>query len=259
MSWWDLAGSGVTSAPSRVDSRRFGLEVLRTLVGDGETDDREVARTILADIARHEPDITIARWPARLTRVASQLTLSGVRVVPADLLVYWRTAVRQDVMEIDPAVSLLADVPDLADQFPAAVRATFAGYRHHYSASTVFPDSATLDGYVEWASTVAVGTPERCVVATDGSRLMAFATVRLAPEGDVAEVELAGTVPGNEGKGWYSRLLRGALHTIADSGATELVISTQGWNVAVQSAWASIGLRPMAAFITAHLTVGPPD
>jgi hypothetical protein len=39
----------------------------------------------------------------------------------------------------------------------------------------------------------------------------------------------------------------------ADTGVSQVLISTQGHNVRVQRAWSRYGLEPVATFVTVHL------
>ena len=256
MSWDDLRGLGVDAAPSVHDSRRFGLDVLRIVVRDEERDGSAAAARIVELIHQHRPDVAVVRWPARLLSVAGLLAEARLGVTPADTLLYWAGGADSSV----PAdrLATLASEPRLVALLPDAVRETFRGYGNHYAASPVFPAEEVLAGYVEWATRTAAENPANCLVVVRDGEIAAFATTSTLRDGVSIEVDLAGTVPRHRGEGCYSRLFRGLLAQVAspaDVAPARLLISTQAWNTAVQSLWVGAGLRPMAAYTTAHVTI----
>lgn len=254
MSWDDLRGHGVDATPGVHDSRRFGLDVLRVVVRDEERDGSAAAARIVELMDHHRPDVAVVRWPARLSSVAGSLAGVRLAVTYADTLQYWAGSAGRS----EPAnrVTTLASEPGLVGQLPDAVRETFRDYDNHYRASVVFPAPDVLDGYVEWAARTAADDPAHCLVVVRQGQIAAFATTSILSDGSV-EVDLAGTVPRFRGEGCYARLLRGVREQAAASAGVapaRLLISTQAWNTAVQALWADAGLRPIAAFTTAHVT-----
>ena len=64
------------------------------------------------------------------------------------------------------------------------------------------------------------------------------------------EIELAGVVPAEQGRGRYGHLLA----AVEDASTSKrLVISTQGHNTGVQRAWARYGFEPVHTLLTVHL------
>jgi ribosomal protein S18 acetylase RimI-like enzyme len=254
MSWDDLRGLGVAVAESHVDSGRFGVRVGRAVARWKELDQAYVATELTAGLHALRPDIAVARWPAHLTAVAGRLADSGTALVPADTLVYWSapTAVVRANVPI-PAWMSLASTPVGRGDVEAMVRATFADYPTHYSASALFDARRVLSGYVDWAGRLASDSPENCVtVLGDHDELMALATTQVVDDSHSLEVLLAGTAPAHRGQGVYRRLCAGVAARAAQLGCRDVVISTQASNIAVQRAWTSLGLRPFAAFTTVH-------
>lgn len=258
MSWDDLEAPGVRSRESAVDSRRFGIPVARVQVGRDTTDD-EAVEGILTDLDRLRPEVAVARWPADRVGLAGALDRRGLRVVPADTLLYWGTDltgradepddVRTGTVSLDRAPQLAPAVGDL-------VAASFVDYPTHYLASPEFAPDLVLAGYVEWASRTAREHPQEVLLRLVDGVPAAVATTARVQDGRSTEVLLAGTRPDHRGRGVYAALLASVLAAATDRGEERVVISTQASNTTVQRAWCRAGLRPLAAWTTVHLRRG---
>ncbi len=255
MSWDDLRGVGVAAAASPYDTARFGIRTARVVVRDGERDVTGAATEIASHLSRLDPEVAIVRWPAPMVGLGQALAANGWRVHPADTLLYWSTPVREGLARAGELTSV-ADEPGLAIKLPGLVRDVFANYPNHYLASSQFKARDVLDGYVEWATRAAEESPALCFLLVSGGDVVSFAATRLLMDGSL-EVELAGTVAHQRNSGHYRALMYGLLGEAAAVGAPHLLISTQAGNTAVQSAWASQGLRPLSAFTTVHLWPTP--
>jgi len=250
MSWDDLRGRGVIAGVNRYDTARFGIRTARVVVRQDEGDVIGAAAEIASHLSRIDPEVAIIRWPAALVELGQVVAGAGWRIHPADTLVYWSVPVRRGRAPEGDLTSP-ADQPGLAVRLPGLVRDVFANYPNHYLASTQFDPRAVLDGYVEWATRTAEESPARCFLLVRGGEVVSFATTVLLTDGSL-EVELAGTAAHQRNSGHYRALMHGLLGEAAAIGAPRLLISTQAGNTAVQSAWASLGLRPLSAFTTVH-------
>lgn len=256
MSWDDLAGSGVSTSASEVDTRRFGFPVARVLVGR-DTTDADAATRIIEDLGRLEPEVAVARWPADRVRLAGELVRRGLRVLPADTLVYWAgpAGAPADGPAAAEAVTLSAS-PHLVPVVESLVAATFADYPTHYLASSDFRPELVLAGYVDWAARSARERPEDVLLRLVEGVPVAVATTARVDAGRATEVLLAGTHPDHRGRGVYGELLAGVLAGARAAGREQVVISTQASNTAVQRVWCRLGLRPVSAWTTVHLRRG---
>ncbi len=252
MSWDDLSGEGVTVSASPHDSARFGLTVIRVVVGSHVRDMHAAVEVVLDAVSRPDVDLAVVRWPAALTALGAHVVAAGPSVVPADTLVYWAggsISALEDSLQVAP----LSDVPAELAALEQLVRATFDRYVSHYAASPDLDPEGVTEGYVEWALRTAADDPSRTWVAREDDRLLAFATTRTLAEPRDVEVELAGTSPTHRGRGIYTSLLTGMLARLPEQGHDRLLISTQAGNVGVQRLWAGAGLLPLGAFTTVHV------
>jgi GNAT superfamily N-acetyltransferase len=258
MSWDDLDRPGVSGRPSELDTARFGRRVARITVGPDQTDPGRAADEVASMFRAMGPDVAVVRWPAGLVALGAHLVHRGLRVVPADVLVYWEARLPAGPLPEGIAVDVLGDVPGFAATLPRLARDVFEGYDSHYSAALDLDQEAVLEGYVDWATRTSRVRPEDTFVAHEAGEALAFATTARLEDGTTVEVELAGTTPASRGRGVYSRLMSAVMATAAARGAERLVISTQASNTAVQRSWARLGLLPAAAFTTVHLRAEAP-
>lgn len=253
MSWDDLDRPGVTGRPSELDTARFGRRVARITVGPDRTDPAGAADEVVSMFLAMGPDLAVVRWPAGLTALGAHLVHRGLRVVPADVLVYWEVRLPAGPPPDGIAVDVLSDVPSFAATLPQLAHDVFEGYDSHYSAALDVDPEAVLAGYVDWATRTSAARPDDTFVAHEAGGPLAFATTARLEDGATVEVELAGTAPGSRSRGVYSRLLGAVMAKATERGAGRLVISTQASNTAVQRTWARLGLLPAAAYTTVHV------
>ncbi len=249
MSWEALFGdSAPVLAPSAVESARFGLDVERLLVPDAST---IATDEIVGLVAPSAADVVVLRYPASRIDVFGALLRTGRHVLFADQLAYWRLPTgtgRTPSPRADLTVDGVGtgDVDALVDDLVADI---FAGYGNHYLADPVFDPGLALAGYQEWARTSAAAGGG-LVLRRDG---IPVALATTGSEGDHVEIELAGVLAAEQGRGLYPHLLAGVEERAAGSGAVAVVISTQAHNTGVQRAWARYGFEPVATFTTVHV------
>lgn len=257
MAWDQLARPGSTLDESPLESARFGLDVARLTVGQGELDRKGLLEAVEASGAQ----VVVVRYDSRRQDVAA-LVASGRRaVIQTGALTYWEIALADRLrtspvegMRVDTAATLFgAAGADPADVVRTVVRSSFADYGNHYTADPLLDRSAALAGYEDWAVRTLADDPGRVLVMAQAGRPAGAATVEMSANGADVEVLLAGLVPSAQGRGLYPHLLGACADVGASRGATRLVISTQVHNTRVQRSWARQGLRPFAAVETLHL------
>lgn len=248
MSWAELVDGGSASLrASPLETDRFGVGVDRLTVPRGSSTE---AGEILELIGSSTADVVVMRYPADRVELFARLVAGGRRtVLLADTLVYWRLAVGAGARpEPDPELDVAP-----RDLDPATVRELvadmFAGYSNHYRANPLFDVARAPAGYQEWALRSATTAPP-VVVSRHGAPIALATTDRTE---DVVEIELAGVVAAEQGRGVYGHLLAGVEDLAARESHGAVVISTQGHNTGVQRAWARYRFEPVATFVTVHL------
>lgn len=226
---------------SESESARFGLRIARW----NPSDPSDIASVPADGLAGF--DVVILRRPAGWVEGAvALLGFDGFAAIHADTLVYWAW--------IDRGGRLPSTVGSIVHRSSPArldglVREVFSGYQNHYAANPLLGRAEALDGYVEWA--VATGTDNGYVTVDDEAGPIGFAVVDWSC--DPPDVRLAGLCVRARGAGRYRDLVLAAMSQSRELGHTELRISTQAQNIAVQRTWASLGWNPIDAFDTTHL------
>lgn len=230
-----------------LDSRRFGINVLRGTIDSGAHSD-----DIIEEIDASDADLVIFRVPAGCTEVPTGLQRRGNVVIHADTLVYYG-------MELDreSAPPAEAKVQRAVDAHRGALahiaECSFSNYRAHYAANPLLNRDLVLSGYVEWALS-RLGQDrdgEATWVVIEEGKVAGFATCDVS--GDSVEIILNAVHPDFERRGLYGMLLRHIQHHYALQAVRQLVISTQIWNFTVQRQWSRNGLQLQRAFDTYHM------
>jgi ribosomal protein S18 acetylase RimI-like enzyme len=231
---------------SEVETKRFGFSFGRCSVPiSSGVKPAEIARAIES----RDADITVLRYPADRVTWFDQLARElGNRVlIHADNLVYWGLAVGNG-RQPDEIEGIHTAEPADSEMIGDLTTAIFDGYSGHYTANPLLSASAADAGYRDWA----MRTPLRdAVMLYDGGSPIGMATTQPGP--DHVEILLAGVIPTHQGIGRYHHLLQGVENRARHSSTSEVVISTQAHNIAVQRSWARYGFLPMISINTLHV------
>lgn len=260
MGFVDYQNAQINSAPSPVESSRFGYATDRINVGALVQSTNSLAASVQATIEASNATIKIVRYPSELVSLFRDLHLEGTHLYPGGSLLYWES----------PPLSLVSDEGDEGTrEVPAAHRNdfaaviakvledSFAGYINHYSANPLIPHGAVVDGYLEWAQRTMADPANRVFVAmSDRDDVVGVAVIAVA--GRVWEIELASISTAAQRQGKYLTLIGRVLASAKMEGAERVVISTQSHNIGVQRAWSRLGFRPLASIDTVHLVTDPP-
>ena len=240
---------------SEVETVRFGLSVGRLLVPlDSRLTDRQISNLC----GESACDLVIVRASTRRTELFQTLVAEkNRRVLHADTLRYFSWALEH--AEESGTKSTPPWVIDSTSSFEAVqvlVRDSFIGYRNHYSENPRLSESATLDGYLEWARTAMGSDTSRTFVARDpeSGRAVGFVLANLDMESQSAEILLNGVTSEFRRRGVYRACIVGAAQTMMQvDGVKRIVISTQSSNIPVIEAWRSLGLQPWFSINTFHV------
>ncbi|MGJ3239763.1 MAG: GNAT family N-acetyltransferase [Anaerolineae bacterium] len=232
---------------SEADHRRFSTITAKA---------SEISATDLStlDAFCHENAVrlSITRVNANDLRVVQALESDGYRLM--DTLTYYAFKFGKKPIPEDTSghVLRLAQADDI-DPVTAIAEASFKGYYGHYHADPRLPDEQCDAVYVDWA-TRSVKSPEMAdavfVVARDG-QLDGFATLRRNNE-EEGEGVLFGVAPHAQGQGIYKAMMIRGMQWCQQQGVTQMIVSTQITNIAVQKVWARLGFEMNRAYYTLH-------
>jgi GNAT superfamily N-acetyltransferase len=245
MSWYDaVAATALVAGPSPYDAERFGVSVDRIAVSASAG---TPLAEVLAAVTESTADVVILRYPAREVSWFAALAVGSRTALLADSLSYWSLRVG-DGRRPQPAPGYRAGVETALDDavVDQLVADIFDNYGNHYAANPLFDPALALTGYQEWARR-SVATTGAVTLRGPDDRVIGLATVE---QRTVTEIQLAGVVPAEQGRGRYRYLLAAVE---AEAGSDRLVISTQGHNTGVQRAWARYGFEPVHTLLTVHL------
>jgi GNAT superfamily N-acetyltransferase len=246
MGWYDALEAGeLISRPSEYESKRFGVSVDRITVSASAGIQLP---EVLAAVDKSAADVVVLRYPAREVHWFAALTRGSRTALLADTLVYWSLPVGKGrrpapLAGFNAGLERVID-DDLVDDLVGDI---FGDYGNHYCANPLFARARALAGYQEWARR-SIAADGAVVLRGPDRRVLGLATVD--QQSSWTEIELAGVVPAEQGRGRYGHLLA----AVEDAAASKrLVISTQGHNTGVQRAWARYGFEPVHTLLTVHL------
>ena len=252
MGWHDaVEAPELIARASPYESDRFGVSVDRVSVSAAA---KTSVDEVLDVVAASDAQVVVLRYPAREVGWFARLMTGPRAALLADSLVYWSLpAGRGRRPQPDPGLTTALD-KDLDDRVVDAIVADmFGDYGNHYCANPLFDDALALAGYQQWARR-SIATAGAVTLRGPQDRLIGLATLGHAD--DVTEIELAGIVADEQGRGRYHHLLAAAEDVATGS---RLVISTQSHNTGVQRAWARYGFEPVHALLTVHLLATQPE
>ena len=246
MGWYDALEAGeLLSSPSEYESKRFGVSVDRISVSASAG---TPLPEVLAAVEKSTADVVVLRYPAREVTWFAALAAGDRTALLADSLIYWSLPVGKGrrpapLAGFNAGLETAID-DDLVDDLVGDI---FGDYGNHYCSNPLFDRALALAGYQEWARR-SIAQDGAVVLRGPDRRVLGLATV--GQERSWTEIELAGIVPAEQGRGRYGHLLAAVEDT---SSSKRLVISTQGHNTGVQRAWARYGFEPVHTLLTVHL------
>lgn len=233
--------------PSAVESSAFGISVGRLDYGLG-TD--WAAVNVAEAVADADCDLVILRFPSDRLEVMDGVAATGCPSLVADTLLYF--AHDLEGPQSSARVALEPMSPADADDSDRLIDTVFAGYRNHYAANPLTRGVDIVSAYQEWTRTSLLRDDRRALRAVDPDG-QAVGVCLVDCSSSSYEVLLAGIVPSRRGAGAYQEMLRSLLGWAASSGADQVVISTQAWNLAAMRAWVRTGFLPVLALTTVHV------
>lgn len=233
---------------SAVDEARFGMRTARAYVSTES--DITAAQSFCKE---HAVKFLIVRVPSEALHTVQTLEAQGAQIM--DTLIYYRRDLtRTPLPELPappPAIRSITDADVPAVQQVA--QTAFAGYLGHYHADRRLDPALCDAGYVEWAvrSSTSRAVADDVLVADENGAILGFATMRINSQTQ-GEGVLFGVAPQAQGRGIYRGFIIHAIHWCAARSLTEIVVSTQITNIAVQKVWVRLGFEPSHSFYTLH-------
>ncbi|MFF0338624.1 N-acetyltransferase [Kribbella sp. NPDC004875] len=246
MSWYDALEAGeLTVRPSVDAAKRFGLSIDRMSVSASAG---TPLAEVLAAVEKSTADVIVLRYPARETTWFAALANGPRQALLADTVVCWSLPVGKGRRPA-PLAGFTAQLePEAADDVvDDLVADVFGDSGNHYCSDPLFDRALALAGRQEWARR-RIADAGAVVLRGPDRRVLALAAID--QQRSWTEVQLAGVVPAEQGRGRYGHLLA----AVEDVCATRrLVVTTQTHQTGIQRIWARYGFEPVHNLLTVHL------
>lgn len=231
-----------------LESCRFGMNVYRGVLNDIDP------IKILSDILESHIDIAIIHIPAESQKSLASLVDIRVPYLIADMLVYYhinlKTYKPKEFKNKD--IRFVEYLPEHFSEMDHLIAQIFRNYKNHYTANPLI-QSDLVEIYQDWAHTYVTDPEQKRIgwLVKLKNQFVGFATC--AYETNEAEIILNGIIPSVAGRGIYADLIRYILYFFKNMGFSDLKISTQAKNYAVQKVWSREGFVMQQSFFTIHL------
>jgi GNAT superfamily N-acetyltransferase len=237
--------------PAKLESDRFGLNVARASLGEGELDAGALAR----DLIRDRVDLAILRIPAGPDPGIAALQALGFSPIHADTLVTHSCDLARHTPQdlFNPSLEIRSAVAGDAPGITELVQSVFAEYPNHYCANPLLSRHEIVAGYCEWALSHVGADNRTCWVACLDDRIAGLACSAFDPETGRCQGVLHGVSPDFARRRIYTDLIRFTQSYFRQRGFSTLEISTQVGNLRVQRVWAREGFTLERAKDTYHV------
>lgn len=246
---------------SAAESDRFGVTIARLNIGTNWRsefkDSHALFDHITAELRHAQENVVVLRYPSELARMPFAAQHSDRKILPAGCLMYWAADLRSYACSATKPAAITArqvgPAGEARRKLVAALEDSFRGYTNHYSANPLFDDALIVAGYREWAERTLIADSGTALVLEQSGGVIGVATIRDShTDCSVREIELAGMISAEQGKGNYRHLLDAVASLALELGFSTLAISTQSHNIHVQRAWTAAGFRPVESVDTLH-------
>jgi GNAT superfamily N-acetyltransferase len=246
MSWYEALETGeLTVRPSVDAAKRFGVSIDRMSVSASAG---TPLAEVLAAVEKSTAEVIVLRYPARETTWFAALADGPRKALLADAVTGWALPVgkgRRPAPLAGFTTQLEPDVDDyLVDDLVADV---FGDSGNHYCSNPMFDRTLALAGRQEWARR-RIGAAGAVVLRGPDRRVLALAAVD--EQRSWTEIQLAGVVPAEQGRGRYGHLLA-AIEDVCTT--RRLVVTAQAHQIGIQRVWSRYGFEPVHNLLTVHL------
>jgi len=234
---------------SELDSARFNISVAK--VKDLEIEDISIVDILCKDKLI---DLLITRIPTKKISLAQELEKNEFLLM--DTLVYYK----YDYSKKGPTkkknrvkiISLERNVKN-AEIIKNIAKSAFEGYLGHYHSDPKLKKTKADEAYIDWAyrSCLFEDVSDSVIATALENQIVGFGTLKIHSS-DLGEIILAAVSPMYQNQGLYSEIILGGMNWLNRKGCTEIILSTQLTNIAVQKVWARIGFEMDNSFYTFH-------
>jgi GNAT superfamily N-acetyltransferase len=232
---------------SEIDFERFGVVTAKASFESSE----EISGA-LEWCNENQVEMLIVRCPTSDVNLVQNLERD--RFLLTDTLVYYRKkAVETAPLVLPTGYTWRFAQKEDAEKVEALAAQTFKGYTGHYHAdSRLSPEDADLV-YSSWAANSCrdKNVADAVILIERDKEIAAFATLKRV-ENYMFEGVLFGVSPAHQGKSLYGALMQLAQRWGSESGMSQMLVSTQITNLAVQKVWCRQGFEPFKSSYTFH-------
>lgn len=232
---------------SAIDEERFGFPIARAKDVTVDT-----LPAILNFCQSQNIKMLIARCVTTDLPVAQRMESHGFQLM--DTLVYYQYDFSKKTIPEDIGKVPVRPVqPAEIEAVKQVAKTSFAGYQGHYHADPRLDAKKSDEGYISWAvrSVESRDVADEVLVAMLDEKVVGFATLRLNSPHE-GEGVLFGVAPEAQGHGIYRSFMIQGMRWCQAQGATQMVVSTQVTNIAVQKVWCRVGFEPSLSYYTFH-------
>lgn len=225
---------------SQIESNRFGINVFRSKTNELNIEKLE------QELNDNNVDLLILRIPTTTKQQHHKLLNLKYKVLHADSLVYYKHKLIKDsnmVLENNKPFNGLIFKPinnENAVVLNKIIPIIFNNYQNHYYSNPYLDRKKINEGYIEWAKSYIDNSVDKIgwlVFDSISGEICAFATCSHEQENQLCEGILYGVMPNFSGKGTYSSLIKFTKEYFAQLGYSDMIVSTQLQNYAVQKVW----------------------
>lgn len=232
---------------SELDTERFGVRSGKVQL-NGEDDLGEIDSWC----ALHRIQFLIARCLSNDVNLVQKMEKNGFFLT--DTLIYYRNKkiTYKEHILADGYSWRVANESD-GDEVEKLASDTFSGYAGHYHADSSLDKIDSDAVYSSWAGNSCRdrNIADKVLLIIYQNKIVAFATLKKIEEYMVEGV-LFGVCPKHQGKSLYNSLMLLAQNWACQNNFTQMTVSTQLTNLAVQKIWCRQDFEPFKSFYTLH-------
>lgn len=234
---------------SELDTNRFGI-IIAKVKDFNKEDIHEINSRCKENIVR----MLIARIATTELATAQALENDGFQLM--DTIVYYQFDYSKKGTSQPIGTIQLRNIS--GDHYSAGVvkdiaKSTFAGYMGHYHSDPMLDSEKCDEAYVDWAyrSCIDSNVSDAVVSPMIEDQIAGFGTLKIhSPV--LGEIILAGVSPSYQKQGLYQAIILGGMNWLHSNGCTQIILSTQITNIAVQKVWARCGFEMSHSYYTFH-------
>jgi hypothetical protein len=232
---------------SELDEKRFGVVTAKMNM---EANDELDTAVVWCKV--HNVQFLIARIATDQIDIAQRLEHTGFYLT--DTLVYFRNKkIKLSTFKLPSGYSWRLAAANDAEAVNSLAKQTFGGYSGHYHADPKL-DAKDCDlVYSSWAANSCAdqSLADAVILIFKETEVAGFATLKRV-EDYMCEGILFGVGPKHQGKSLYKSLMDLAQQWAIESHYSQMIVSTQVTNLAVQKVWCRQGFEPYKSFYTFH-------